>query len=519
MAVSYNTADLLVLAGVVVSLVAVRLYQLRSRKLPPGPRASFWAFGVNKALRKKPTEHVWKTFSAWGKQYGPLISYYLGNKPVIVITKADLAWELLEKRGDIYSDRPRQVMAQELLSRNLRLLGQRYGERFKKLRTIQTQGMSGHQALTYRQMQTYESAVLMRDILQDPAAISTHIQRFATSIVFSISYGTRIQNLDAEIVENNNLAVNHASRYMKPGAYIADTYPSLLWLPKPLQWFRYEPERLHKWMNELYIKLFREVAVKMENGTVRECASSRALTPGKSLGLTETELAWAVSAPFTAGVDTTKASSLVFILEMLHHPHIMKKAQEEIDRVIGDKRMPAFADEDQLPYLAALMKESLRWIPIAPSGVPHAVTKDDYFNGYFIPKGATVFANLRDMMYDPELFPDPEVFRPERFLDTKNPRLIDFNLPFGFGRRICPGLHVASQSLWIFMARLLWAYDILPALDADKKPVLPDLEAFVGMLVVQPARFECRFVPRRPDVVTVIEAEGLEADIELKAWD
>ncbi len=69
------------------------------------------------------------------------------------------------------------------------------------------------------------------------------------------------------------------------------------------------------------------------------------------------------------------------------------------------------------------------------------------------------------------------------------------------------------------MRRLLWAYDILPALDADKKPVLPDLEAFVGMLVVQPAGFQCRFVPRRPDVVTVIEAEGLEADIELKAWD
>lgn len=160
------------------------------------------------------------------------------------------------------------------------------------------------------------------------------------------------------------------------------------------------------------------------------------------------------------------------------HPQCVKKAQAELDTVIGRSRMPTFDDESSLPYVQAMIKESLRWRVVAPIGLAHATTEDDVYMGYKIPKGSTVWGNIKCVLLafrvltdlcccplanahpldstisqDLELFANPETFEPERFLNAKDPRLVDFNLPFGFGRRICPGQAVAMQSLFIVISR------------------------------------------------------------------
>lgn len=121
-------------------------------------------------------------------------------------------------------------------------------------------------------------------------------------------------------------------------------------------------------------------------------------------------------------------------------------------------------------------------------------------------------------MQDPEMFPDPEAFRPERFLNTADRRLLAFELPFGFGRRICPGMHLARNSLFINMARVLWAFDIAPCRDASGRPVLPDASNFTDGFNSRPVSFDCVITPRNAMVVDTIESEWVGAKARLGNW-
>lgn len=121
-------------------------------------------------------------------------------------------------------------------------------------------------------------------------------------------------------------------------------------------------------------------------------------------------------------------------------------------------------------------------------------------------------------MKDPGLFPEPETFRPERFIETTNPRLLDFELPFGFGRRICPGMHLARNSISINIARFMWAFDILPALDAQGEPIIPDANNYTNGFNSKPVSFDCRIIPRNEKVVDVIKSEYQAAQGRLGSW-
>lgn len=156
------------------------------------------------------------------------------------------------------------------------------------------------------------------------------------------------------------------------------------------------------------------------------------------------------------------------------YPEAQRKAQSELDRVVGSNRLPEFDDRPSLPYVAALLKEVSRWHVGTPIGLPHRTTADDNYNGYFIPGGTIVLPNIwyvlfcslvmlltlvltcsiiRAYAHDPEAFPEPEEFRPERFLNAKGELDLSKGDPasfvFGFGRRSVLSLYCAlSQSLY-----------------------------------------------------------------------
>lgn len=121
-------------------------------------------------------------------------------------------------------------------------------------------------------------------------------------------------------------------------------------------------------------------------------------------------------------------------------------------------------------------------------------------------------------MHDPVMFPEPDTFRPERFLETTDPRLQNFELPFGFGRRICVGMHLGLNSLFINVARILWGYDILPAIDEHGKEVVPDPWNFTDGFNSRPVSFECRVKPRNAKVIEAIEREYDAAKERLEKW-
>ena len=157
--------------------------------------------------------------------------------------------------------------------------------------------------------------------------------------------------------------------------------------------------------------------------------------------MTEREIAYATGSLFGAGSDTTASTLQSFILAMTCFPHTAKKAQEELDRVVPKSRSPTWEDMPNLPYCNAVIKETLRWRPVAVmGGTPHATTQDDYYNGLFIPKGTTIMGNLWAIHHNEKYFNDSHNFIPERYLDESQDGLEiypsrDGHSAFGWVRR------------------------------------------------------------------------------------
>jgi len=203
-----------------------------------------------------------------------------------------------------------------------------------------------------------------------------------------------------------------------------------------------------------------------------------------------------------AGAETTSAAMAWWMLAMVTYPDVQKRAQEELDSVIGRTRIPTFADLPHLPYIRAMVKEALRWRPMDPLGLPHLSTEDDWYNGMFIPKGSMMIANVWNLNRDPEIYgADAAHFNPARFLDTKGEVTScapetkeEGHVTYGFGRRVCVGKHVANNSLFIDFAMMLWACRIEPGKDEGGNVIPIDVDGCIedGLVVwVFFALFDC----------------------------
>jgi cytochrome P450 len=205
-----------------------------------------------------------------------------------------------------------------------------------------------------------------------------------------------------------------------------------------------------------------------------------------------------------------------FIQAMACFPRVQSKAQAEIDHVVGSERLPTMEDANNLPYIRAIIKETLRWMPTTPTGgIPHAVTVDDEYNGYAIPKGAQLMNNVWAINMNESRFPNPREFCPERYEGDESTAAESAANPdpakrdhftFGAGRRICQGMHIAERSLFLGMSRILWGFKISPKI-RDGKCVPIDTGKLTQGFVCLPDTFECQIVPRDSTRAMVIREE------------
>ncbi|KAH9976259.1 cytochrome P450 [Lactifluus volemus] len=219
----------------------------------------------------------------------------------------------------------------------------------------------------------------------------------------------------------------------------------------------------------------------MEKGTARPSLALENLLEEEKLSGPEREMA----------NETTTTSLLVnFFLAMLLYPDTIRRAQRELDVITGRERLPTFEDRSRLSFVDAMCKEILRWRPILPVGVPHASTKDDVYDGYFIPKGAIVIGNTWAIMHDPTLYPEPDVFKPERFLGPDGTLLDDpiVTSAFGWGKRICPGRHFVDATMFIVVSSLLSVFNI------EKVQDEPFVYSYKGAIISSPHSFPCSIV-------------------------
>ncbi|PBK63147.1 cytochrome P450 [Armillaria solidipes] len=214
-----------------------------------------------------------------------------------------------------------------------------------------------------------------------------------------------------------------------------------------------------------------------------------------------------VTASYSAGVITGTETLKVFVLAMMHYPDVQQKAQALIDTVIGSRGLPTLDDRSSLPYIEAILKETLRWKPVIPLAFPHRTTVDDVYKGYLIPKGSTIMPNSWQCLQDAGDYPDPENFLPERFCDSTGSILLNDapeprQFTFGYGRRVCPGRNFAENILWVNIATLLSVFDIRRP-DGQKEPRI-----ISHMGVMKPEPFECLFVPRSEDRLNQLLADN-----------
>ncbi|KAH7109741.1 cytochrome P450, partial [Dactylonectria estremocensis] len=217
---------------------------------------------------------------------------------------------------------------------------------------------------------------------------------------------------------------------------------------------------------------------------------------------------------YGGGAGTTSSVMQSFCLAMCHYPKWQSQLQKEVDEVVGPNRIPTFEDMPNLPTVRAIIKETLRWRPVVPGGIPHQLSQDDEYQGYHIPKGSVIHANQYAMVREEALYPDSEAFNPGRWLNPKYPTyqepLSQFPnlkryLTFGFGRRICPGLELAERALFIQVSHIAWACSIQLKKDEYGSTIPAPWYDYAAGVNTRPNAFSFDMKPRSEDRLRIMQ--------------
>ncbi|KAI0746370.1 cytochrome P450 [Daedaleopsis nitida] len=453
--------------------------------IPPGP-VSYPIVG--NILDVSP-QGAWTKFTRYKDIYGDMVFFHgLGTK-VLVLNSMEVITELLEKRSSVYSDRPKFTVVGDLmgLGQSMPLLS--YGEEWRAHRKLAHTALSPTAIKRYHIVQEDLAAILCKQILELPDDFFTHVRLTASRLILAITYGISVETADNEYISHAEATMHMISEATVPGAFLCDLIPIMKHLPSWVSFRRYAT-RGRDMIQKLVTTPFEFVKSEMSAGLAQPSFTMELLSMTSTDDETlENRIKWTAGALY--GVQTY-ATVLTCIMAMALYPAAQHKAQAELDRVIGPERLPSINDRHGLLYVNALIKETMRWHPALPLGIARCTSMEDTFKGFTIPKDTIVIPNIWGIALREKHAYNIEEFNPERFLQsTDNDDLIDPSLwAFGFGRRVCPGRHLAENSLFILIATILATFNI-------SKYEEEELQVkFTQGLVSYPHPFRCRLSPR-----------------------
>lgn len=484
--------------------------KMRSNPFPPGPRKLPL---IGSAL-SIPSSYQWIQFAKWAKAYGSdLIHLDVFGTSIVVLNSYNAASDLLEKRSSIYSNRPKLIMATEIMGWKNSMFFKQYDDTWRAGRRLLHEQFNSGVVSRFRPQQTALSNRILLRLLESPADFSTHIRSAMGAFSMSLAYGIDVLPERDPLVELAAETLAAAVQASNPGSFLVDFIPLLKHVPGWLPGASFVRNG-RKWkkdsayvVNSPFIQVKRAladgVAVPSFTRTGLEALEGRDDRESR-----EAVLKFAAADIYVGAADTSVAALHGFFLGMLANPQAMRAAQAELDSVIKPGFLPSFEDEEHLPYISAIVSESIRWHTINPIAIPHSNSDDDVYHGYRIPADSIIIANIWAMTHDENEYPDPFAFRPERFLTkegaldrtVRDPR----TLVFGFGRRICPGMHLGTSLLWIIIASILNCFDIAKARDEAGVEIEPTYEGSSG-LVSYPKPFKCSISPRSSEVEDLIK--------------
>lgn len=322
-------------------------------------------------------------------------------------------------------------------------------------------------------------------------------------------YTTETQEPD-KLVDLTDKMMTEFSLASVPMTWAVDIIPALQYIPEnfPGATFKRTARKWRKSIEATAYIPYRFVQRQMAALTHRPSYVSKLVQQlkdkenGKLAHEDEQAIIWSAASLYGAAADTTVITLTAFTLAMIKFPHVQRKAQEEIDRVVGTDRLPNLDDRVKLPYINALVKEASRWWPIAPMGFPHTATEDIEFNGMHIPKGAFLLPAVWWFLHDPDVHADPEEFDPSRFLEPRN-EPDPTTEAFGYGRRICPGRFFADTSLYLNIAQSLAAFNICKKVGKDGREIEVNAKPKPGVLTY-PTEFDFQIEPRSEKHVQLV---------------
>ncbi|KAG8835162.1 hypothetical protein FRC17_005020 [Serendipita sp. 399] len=458
-------------------------------RLPPGPKRVFLLGN----LLNFPKDHWYKTFTSWGKQY-------------------EAAEDLAGKRAAIYSGRPYMRMLLDLMGAGFSMVFTQPSAEFNEQRklfriSLGPQIVGNYDRLIQQRVESFIGD--MHGFEGDP---HPQVARTFSTILTVIAYGEKFYSEHGEALVQLNIENTHLLSWALTKFWAVDVVAFLRYVPSwvPGANFQRVARTSSDQVQRVRFWPFGYVKGALTKGTADDSLVSKLLADSI---FAESTIRDAAAIMYSAGTDTTSTMLINLFYNLVLHPEWQAKLQEELDDVVGRGHLPTAQDVPKLRILDVIWKESFRLHPPVPLGIaffermehafdqrlgiPHVSTEADVYNGLYIPKGSMIHCNIGAMMRDPRVWgEDCNEFNPSRFLPEINPQVENLpdisTIPFGFGRRLCPGRFLAERAGRQLAASVMSTYTLLPVKDAAITSTMP----FEDTTISRPLDFKCHFKPR-----------------------
>ncbi|CAN1127219.1 Cytochrome P450 83B1 [Linum perenne] len=440
--------------------------KMAKANLPPGPPGLPLIGNLLQVQTSALHRYLWQL----SQTYGPLMSLKLGSAQVVVVSTAKMAEQVMKTHDLIFCNRPKPALGPQKLSYNYRdITFATYGDYWKEIRNLcMLHLFSANRVQSFRPIREYEVSKLIDNISKSssgsiPFNLSEAMISLTITIICQVAFGKRYKD-GAEISRVQSLLTE--SQTVLTNFLFSDFFPLLGFIDR----FTGSIGRLHKSFRDLdgfYQGLIDENLDPNRGKPEQEDILGVMLRiqedQSSKVQLTIENIKAILMNIFIAGTDTSAATVVWSMTYLMKNPTIMRKVQEEIRGVIGEKK--GFVDEEgiqHLPYMKAVVKEVMRLQPAAPLLVPRQSSEECNIGGYEIPAKTIVHVNAWAIGRDVEAWGEnPEVFKPERFIGSSiDLKGADFELiPFGAGRRKCPASNMGLVTVELSLANLLYAFD------------------------------------------------------------
>ncbi|XP_054793921.1 cytochrome P450 89A2-like [Prosopis cineraria] len=475
------------LVSLCVCLLFRALFNLSSPSrltpLPPGP--SRIPIISNILFLRKSFLEIESLLRNLSAKYGPIFSLRVRSRPLIFVADRFIAHQALVQNGAVFSDRPKALITSKIFSSDQHDISSAcYGPTWRVLRrNLAFEMLHPARIKSFSGSRKWVLDLLVSRLKADSESSNSikvidHLQYAMFCLLVFMCFGEKLdekQIRDIEHVEQRVLL--SVSRFR-----VLNFWPRITRILFRKRW--QELLQTRKEQESVLIPLIRARKKAKEdrlNRSKEDADSSDQFVvpyvdtlldlewPEEKRKLEESEIVSVSSEFLNAGTDTTATALQWIMANLVKHPHIPETLAEEIRDVIGDREEKEVKEDDlnKLPYLKAVILEGLRRHPPAHFVLPHAVKEDVVLNGFLIPKNGTINFLVADMGWDPKVWENPMEFKPERFLNSEKHGDEGFDItgskeikmmPFGAGRRICPGYNLAMFHLEYFVANLVWNF-------------------------------------------------------------